>query len=45
MHNKRVHTERLRTLSVMMQSVTPSGDAQAVGLLHISVRAVYRGYL
>jgi hypothetical protein len=32
--NQRMHTERRHTLSVMMQSVIPSGDAQAVLLLN-----------
>jgi GNAT superfamily N-acetyltransferase len=30
--NKRLHTERVITLSVMMQSVSPSGEPQAVRL-------------
>jgi hypothetical protein len=43
--NKRVHTERRYTRSVMMQSVTPSGDAQGVICLYPSVRAQLRGCL
>jgi hypothetical protein len=31
--NKRLHAERRHTLSVMMQTLLPSGEAQAVGQL------------
>jgi hypothetical protein len=40
MSNKRVHSERMRTLSVMMQGVSLSGDAQAVSLLRFRVVVV-----
>jgi hypothetical protein len=32
--NKRVHSERIYMLSVMMQILSPSGDAQAVSWIY-----------
>jgi hypothetical protein len=37
--NKRVHSERRHTLSVMMQSAMPSGDAQAFGQHNINKKS------
>jgi hypothetical protein len=38
--NKRVHTERKYLLSVMIQTLAPSGDAQAILLLELQIEAV-----
>jgi hypothetical protein len=38
--NKRVHSERIYTLSVVMQILLPSGDAQGVRLLSYRLRAL-----
>jgi len=43
--NKRLHSERSITLSTIMQSVSPSGEPQAVRWLFVICRTVLKGYL
>jgi hypothetical protein len=42
--NKRLHAERRHTLSVMMQTLLPSGEAQAVRWLDLPVGTVLQAF-